>query len=147
NARGFANDWWDSIPRAATARAQPAIRWTRVHTRRTDVVAGASEPMLYLYAEREALPVATFTAVQYLRDRTDGENADDLREIVQAGGARYVLVQSPGELAAARALAADTAARPRLTPVDSAGGLYVFAVGDAPPPAAPPAAPTDSVTR
>jgi len=129
NVRGYAGSWWANIPRTMTDRAQPAIRWVRVHTRRGDVVAAESEPMVYLYAEREAVPVATFTALQYLRNRTSQENAEDLRQIIQASQARYVLVQSPGELDAARTLAAQPGANPELTLTDSTGGLYVFAVG------------------
>ena len=147
NVRGYHGSWWESIPRSMTNRAQPAIRWARMHTRPADVVAGESEPMLYLYAERQAVPVATFTATQYLRNRTPQENAGYLRRILQATGARYVLVQSLGELDAARTLAADTAARLRLAPMDSTDGVFVFRVDSAPPaPALPPAA-ADSTAR
>jgi hypothetical protein len=132
NGRGYAGEWWASIPRSMTARAQSAITWTRVHTRRGAVVAAESEPMIYLYADREAVPAATFTALQYLRPRTPQENAEALRRIVQASNARYVLVQSPGELDAARALAATPGASPSLTLADSTGGLFVFAVDAAP---------------
>ncbi|MDE3053441.1 MAG: hypothetical protein KGL38_09285 [Gemmatimonadota bacterium] len=138
NARGYANAWWESIPRGMTGRAERAIEWARLHTRRGAVIAGESEPMLYLYAQREAVPVETFTALQYLRPRTTAQNADDLRQILQFSSARYVLVRSPGELDAARALAATPGAAPALSLVDSAGGLFVFAVKTAPPPVSPP---------
>ncbi len=129
NARGYRGAWWASIPRSMGDRAQAAIQWVRLHTRRSDVIAGEAEPMIYLYAERQAVPVATFTAAQYLHDRTPAQNAEYLRQILQASGARFVLVQSPGEVDAARALAADSTASPRLTLADSTGGLYVFDVG------------------
>ncbi|HUX34353.1 MAG TPA: hypothetical protein VMV51_10840 [Gemmatimonadaceae bacterium] len=131
NGRGYAGDWWESIPRGMTERAQPTIRWVRVHAHRGDVVAAESEPMVYLYAEHEAVPVAAFTALQYLRNRTSQENAENLRQILQLSGARYVLVHSPGELDAARTLAAMPNAAPSLTLSDSTGGLYVFTVGAA----------------
>ena len=145
NGRGFKGKWWENIPRAMTDRAQPAIRWVRVHARPADVVAAESEPMIYLYAERRSVPVATFTALQYLRNRSDGQNADYLRQIIDAEHPRFVLVQSPGELAAARALAADTTVSPGLTLADSTNGSYVFRVGVRAP--APPAPPADSTRR
>jgi hypothetical protein len=126
NVRGYDGRWWESIPRSMTTRAQPAISWVRAHVRPGEVVAGESEPMLYLYADRLAVPVAPFTAVQYLRSRTPQENAAYLDRILEATGARYVVVQATDELDAARALAADTAAQIRLTPVDSTPDLYVF---------------------
>ncbi len=133
NVRGYRGSWWESIPRSTTSQAEPVIRWVRAHVQRDDVVAGAGEPMLYLYAERQAVPSAAFTAVQYLRPRTPRENADDLRRILEATGARYLVVQATDELDAARTLAADTAAGPRLVPVDSTQDLYVFGVNAAPP--------------
>ncbi len=129
NVRGYAGGWWANIPRSMTDRVQPAILWVRAHTQKDDVVAAESEPMIYLYAERQAVPVAAFTAMQYLRNRTSQENAEDLRQIVQASNARYVLVQSPGELDAARTLAAQPGANRALTLSDSMPGLYVFTVG------------------
>ncbi len=146
NGRGYVHKWWESIPRSTSDRAQPDIRWVLVHTRRNDVVATESEPMVYLYTERPSVPVATFTAIQYLRDRTPQQNADYLSQIVRAEHVRYVLVRSPALLDAARLLAADSTATPRLTPADSSGGQYVFAVGAAPVPRHPPA-PTDSTGR
>lgn len=132
NGRGYGGRWWESIPRTMTGHAQPAISWVRAHVRAGEVVAGEAEPMLYLYADRLAVPVAPFTAVQYLRSRTPQENADDLRRILEATGARYVVVQSNDELEAARTLAADTASTVRLTPADSTQDLYVFGVAAAP---------------
>ncbi len=132
NGRGYAGEWWQTIPNGMTSRAQRAIEWTRIHTSRGTVVATESEPMVYLYADRQAVPVETFTALQYLRNRTSQQNAEDLRRIVQEANARYVLVRSPGELDAARTLAAMPGASPSLTLADSTGGLYVFAVNAAP---------------
>jgi hypothetical protein len=129
NTHGYAGGWWASIPRTMTERAQPAIRWVRANTRPGDVMASESEPMIYLYAEREAVPVMTFTAVQYLRDRTAQENAQALRQILVASHARYALVRSPAELDAARTLAAQPGATLTLTLSDSMPGLYVFTVG------------------
>ena len=147
-SRGYAGRWWESIPRQTSDRAQASIRWVRLHTHRYDVVASEYEPMMYLYSERDAVPVETFTALQYLRDRTAQQNAGFLEQILQATDARFVLVQSPGELDAARALAADTTAALRLAPADSAPGLYVYAVSHGAP-AAPAAAPVppDSARR
>jgi hypothetical protein len=143
NGRGFSGKWWENIPRSMTDRAQTSIRWVRMHTHPTDVVASESDPMIYLYAERHAVPVATFTALQYLRNRTPQQNADYLRQIIKAEHPQFVLVQSPGELNAARVLAADTTAAPRLTLTDSTADAYVFTVG-APAAPPPPAAPPDS---
>lgn len=141
NVRGFAGKQWESIPRGMTDRAQPTIRWVRQHARRTDVVAAESEPMVYLYTDRRSVPAETFTALQYLRSRTAAQNADELRQIVESGHVRFVLVHSPAEVDAARAMAADTTRLPRLTLTDSTSGTYVFTVGTPPKPAAPP---TDS---
>ncbi len=128
NVRGYQGRWWESIPRSMTTREQPAIGWIREHVPSSDVVAAEAEPMVYLYDERQAVPVATFTAVQYLRRRTPQENADYLRRILQATNARYLVVQATDEFDAARALAADSTAPVRLTPVDSTPDLFVFGV-------------------
>ncbi len=126
NTEGYGGRWWASIPRSMTARALPTVNWVRAHTRRGDVVAAESEPIVYLYTGRRAVPVAPFTAVQYLRDRTTQQNAEALQEILKATGARYVLMQAPAEVNAARAVAADSTASPRLALTDSAPGLFVF---------------------
>ena len=133
NVRGYQGRWWESIPRSMSTREQPAIGWIREHVPSGDVVAAEAEPMVYLYDERQAVPVATFTAVQYLRRRTAQENAAHLRRILQATNARFLVVQATDEFDAARALAADTAARLRLAPLDSTQDLYVFSVKAAPP--------------
>lgn len=127
NVSGYRGRWWASIPRSMTARAQPVVSWVRAHTGPHDVVAAESEPIVYLYTGRQAVPVAPFTAVQYLRRRTTAQNADALRQILHATGAHYVVMQAPAEVNAARALAADSTASPRLALTDSAPGLMVFA--------------------
>lgn len=141
NVRGYRGRWWESISRSMTTRAQPIIRWARLHARRTDVIAGESEPMVYLYADREAVPLAPFTATQYLRPRTPQENAAYLGRILRATGARYLVVQTGDEFAAARLLQGDTTAALRLTPRDSTPDLFVFGVD------AVPAAAADSAAR
>jgi len=126
NVRGYRGKWWENIPRSTSNRVQGEIQWVRVHAHRGDVVAAESEPIIYLYADRDAVPVAPFTALQYLRDRTSRQNADYLEQILRVSGARFVLVQSPGELDAARTLAATPGASPSLALTDSTRGLYVF---------------------
>ncbi|HET7631670.1 MAG TPA: hypothetical protein VFK16_05055 [Gemmatimonadaceae bacterium] len=151
NARGFRGNWWENIPRSGADRAEAAARWVRVNTRRDDVIAAEADPSIYLYSGRRAVPVATYTALQYLRPRTVAQDAGYLRRIVAATGARYVLIQSMSELAVARAMAADTAQSPSLAPIDSTPALMAFRVTPvrpvAEPAANPGAAPADSVTR
>jgi hypothetical protein len=151
-ARGYRGEWWASIPRSASAQAETAARWVRVHTKRADIIAAEQDPYVYLYSGRQAVPFVTFTALQYLRPRTAAEDGRFLRQIVKTSGAKYVLVQTLGEFAAARAMEADTSAAPYLVLTDSTAGLFAFRVTDTRPmpasaPGTPPPAPSDSAGR
>ncbi|MDB4882932.1 MAG: hypothetical protein JWL95_1698, partial [Gemmatimonadetes bacterium] len=73
--RGVRGAWWSSIARANTERIVPTVRWVAAHTAPEDVVASESEGAVYLYANRQALPIVSLTPGQYLHDRSSRESA------------------------------------------------------------------------
>ncbi len=125
NVQGYRGGWWASISRQMGGAMRPAIVWARTHTAPGDVIASESEGMMYLYADRPSVPVTTFTAAQYLQERTPQENAGILRDILAAYHPRYVILQSPPDIAAARLLTAGPSAA--LVAVDTTGGVFAFA--------------------
>jgi hypothetical protein len=124
NIEGYRKEWWGSIARSMGTRAAPAIQWARAHTAPSDVITSEYEAMLYLYADRESVPVSTFTAEQYLHERTTAENAGVLRDIVETFHPRYVIVSSAPFVAAAQVLTGGPA--PTLVLTDSLSGTSIF---------------------
>ena len=95
---------WRAPAHEATAQIAPSITWVRNHTAPTDVLLGEGEPVLSLYAGRDAAPPMSFTAREYLTPPDPAESTDRLRAMLVAVPARYVLSLLPATQQAARAL-------------------------------------------
>ncbi|MEO6526296.1 MAG: hypothetical protein ABIP93_06700 [Gemmatimonadaceae bacterium] len=125
--RGVRGAWWSSIARASTQRIAPTVRWVASHTAPGELVASESEGAVYLYANRQALPIVSLTPRQYLHEYTPRENATEgLQAILGAYPVRTVVVGSRKAFDAAQYLV--TSPRPILTPRETFPGGAAFTV-------------------
>jgi hypothetical protein len=124
-SRGIRGRWWSSIARANTARMAPLVRWIIGNTAPGEVVASEYEGAVYLYANRQALPIVSLTPRQYLHDYTARENAlEGLLPVLDAYPVRTVVVGSGKAFDAAQYLL--TSASPRLAPREQFAGGAAF---------------------
>ena len=100
NARGYANAWWSSNTRFHARRVLPQLAWVTRATEASDVVASDAEASVYLYTGRLAVPITSFTAAEYVRERTANEQTAIVRQILERYQPRYVLATSPHVLEA-----------------------------------------------
>jgi hypothetical protein len=128
NVRGYRNAWWDSVGRSLGPRIQLQLQWVVEHTDPSDVIAAEDEGAVYLYTGRRAVPVATFTATQYLRARSPVENAAAMAEILDAFKPDYLIAWAYPTQAASAILSSPP--RPRLVTVDTIPGGRVFRRGE-----------------
>jgi hypothetical protein len=126
NARGYANAWWSSNARFHARRVLPELAWVARATQPTDVVATDAEAAVYLYTGRRAVPITTFTAAEYARERTVSEETSVVAGLLDGYRPRYVLATSPHVIDALSRLARH---RPTLVRVDSVGNGVVYRSG------------------
>jgi hypothetical protein len=132
--RAYSRRAWLQPAEVATNQIAPLIRWVSSSTSQEDIVAAEGEQLVYLFTGRRALPLARFTASEYLRPPTAAEGAAQLGQILTEFPVRYVLTISPPVLASASLLgvkdspAPSNAASPRLVPVAALPGGGVFRV-------------------
>ncbi|HEY7236409.1 MAG TPA: hypothetical protein VH539_19770 [Gemmatimonadaceae bacterium] len=105
NLRGYLNAWWSSNARFHARRVLPQLAWVARSTHPDDVVAADAEAAVYLYTGRRAVPVTSFTAVEYVRERTVTEDMAILEGLLDRYHPRYVLVTSPRLTDAASSIA------------------------------------------
>jgi hypothetical protein len=124
-SRAVRGKWWSSIARANTSRMAPLVRWIIGNTAPGEVVASEYEGAVYLYANRQALPIVSLTPGQYLHDYTAQENAlEGLLPVLDAYPVRTVVVGSGKAFDAAQYLL--TRAAPRLAPREQFAGGAAF---------------------
>ena len=125
---------WQQPAAAATAQIAPLVRWVKTETKPNDVVAADGEQLVYLFGGRVALPIAPFTAAEYVYPRKIEDDASSLRGELAEFPVSYVVTISPGlrssaDLIAARsAKPADAAADPRLVPLAPVGDGEAYRV-------------------
>ena len=123
NVQGYANAWWSSNARYHARRVLPQLAWVAKGTSPNDIVASDAEAAVYLYTGRRTVPVTTFTAGEYVRERTLAEETAVMASLLEHYRPRYMLVTSPklGE-------AATRIGPASLLRVDSLdrGGVYSF---------------------
>jgi hypothetical protein len=95
NAIGFANAWWSSNARFHARRLLPQLTWVARVSGADDVIGSDAEGAVYLYTGRRAVPITTFTAAEYARERTVAEESEIVREQVARYRPRYVVTSSP----------------------------------------------------
>jgi len=133
--RAYATRAWMQPADAATAQIAPLVRWVAQTTSSDDVVAVEGEQLVYLFTGRHALPLAPFTAAEYVQPRTADQGSAWLQRILKDFRVNYVLTISPPMLASAGRLVSSTdAAAPRasrdahLVPIRLLPGGAVFRV-------------------
>ena len=128
NVQGYANAWWSSNARFHARRVLPQLAWVAKATSPNDVVASDAEAAVYLYTGRRAAPVTTFTAAEYVRERTLAEETVVVTSLLESYKPRYVLVTSPKLVEATARVARQ--APTSLVRVDSLdrGVVYMFRV-------------------
>jgi hypothetical protein len=116
--RAIRGQWWSSISRGATSRIATAVRWTNANTSPNDVVAADDEGAIFLYSGRRTVPVASFTAAQYLSNRSAATEAEQgLVPLIARYPVRVVIVGSTKSFEAAQYLV--TKPQPILAPHDA----------------------------
>jgi hypothetical protein len=110
-SRAYRQRAWQRPAAAAAAQITPLVRWVSATTRPGDVVAVDGEQLVYLFTGRKALPIAPFTAAEYVRPRTVEENAAALARLLAEYPVRFVATISPA-LRRSAALLADVAPPP-----------------------------------
>ena len=123
NVQGYANAWWSSNARFHARRVLPQLAWVAKATSPNDIVASDAEAAVYLYTGRRTVPVTTFTAGEYVRERTLPEEMGVMTSLLEHYQPRYVLVTSTKLVEATARLAPAS-----LTRVDSLdrGVVYSF---------------------
>lgn len=106
--RGYRGRWWGSIPRAGAANLGPLVNWAARRTAPTDLLAVEAESAVYLYADRKAVPVHTFTVHQYFQPRTASDEADVISAILASYRVNAVAVTTNSMRAAVKLLASRT---------------------------------------
>lgn len=107
-SRAYAQRSWRQPGVTAAAQIAPLVRWVVAETKENDVVAVDGEQLVYLFTGRHALPVAPFTAAEYVHPRTASENAESLRDLIREYPVRYVATISPGNRASVDLLSRDS---------------------------------------
>ena len=107
--RAYVQRSWTRPGADATAQIAPLLRWVVARTNASDVLAVDGEQLVFLFTGRRAVPVAPFTAAEYLHPRTAEQNAESLRRLIQEVPVDYIATISPGLRSSGEMLAAATA--------------------------------------
>jgi hypothetical protein len=121
-ARAYRGRTWRQGGATATAQIGPVVSWVRAHTSDGDVVAGEGEQLLYLFAGRQAVPLTSFTASEYMEPRAPAEDAAMALDVVDRYRVRYIVTLAPGVVTVADSLAVASSRRVRLVPIERLGG-------------------------
>jgi hypothetical protein len=105
---GYANAWWGANARFHARRIIDQLAWVGTRTQPADIVASDAEGAVYLYSGRPAVPLASFTAAEYLRNPTLDERTRMMTALVDRYHPRYLVVTSPLQAEAAARLAASS---------------------------------------
>ena len=124
NVRGYANAWWETIPRARADQLRTLVMKVRAATPPDAVLAGTDDVAIYLYTGRQAVLSAPLSAAAFLRPLTVSQNAQVLREILQAYRVTAVIAISGDQAAAADLLVAHRP--PLLALTDSFPGGLIY---------------------
>jgi hypothetical protein len=118
-ARGLAMRGWEPSQTLSGVRALAIADWASAHTRPDDVIATRSDPLVYLYSGRRAVPVAMTRASDYVGLRGGDQASIDLEAILVYYHPAYLVL--PG-------LAAELA--PRVAALLRAGSVGVAPAAD-----------------
>jgi hypothetical protein len=106
NVMGYSRKWWITSQRDAGKRAKPIVEWAARYTDSTAVLSTEDDLIVYLYANRKAVPTSTFMAKQRLRYLTDAEDLEQVRAIFRDYNPGWFIVGSQQGFRTAKALEA-----------------------------------------
>jgi hypothetical protein len=121
----YASHSWSAPALQAGAQITPLVAWVGRNTRPDDIVLAEGEQVISLFTGRRAAPTAPFSAREYVSPRTLQESTNELRDMLRAVPARYVLPLAPVQIEAARAM---STGRPTLRVVAPLPHSLVFEV-------------------
>jgi 4-amino-4-deoxy-L-arabinose transferase-like glycosyltransferase len=129
SARGTSRGWVNVAQRGSDRRLMPVVDWVNRNTPPSAVIACDGEPLVHLYTGRKVVPVHVLSPDEYLAGTPLEQAAADLRALIVAGHADFVVLSAgAGELDAAPLLGAGTSF-PRIVPLDTLpGGGVAFRV-------------------
>ncbi len=104
NFTGYTSNWWASVQRDTGQRAKPTVEWVARYTQSTDVLVTDDDLVVYLYANRQAVPTSTFTVKERLVPLTPLENLQAVRDIFDHYDGDYFIAVSTAGINSARAL-------------------------------------------
>jgi hypothetical protein len=95
NVRGYQRHWWANTQDLSSRWIAPKLHWIAANTDTSAVIAtDHDEGTVYLYTGRHAVPVTTFTAVQYLEPRSVDAEAATLRELTAYYKPQYLVLSA-----------------------------------------------------
>jgi hypothetical protein len=118
-------------PRTRPRKSRRSLRWVVARTNAKDVLAVDGEQLVFLFTGRRAVPVAPFTAAEYIHPRTAEQNAASLRQLIQDVPVDYIATISPGHRSSGEMLADATAGAPINPGGVKVVGLTPLAAGEA----------------
>jgi 4-amino-4-deoxy-L-arabinose transferase-like glycosyltransferase len=126
--RAFAHRAWNAPGAAATQAIAPLLQRVVSTTRPSDLVAVDGEQLVYLFTGRQAVPVAPFTASEYIEPRDIEQNAASLRTLIAELPVEYVVTITPAFDRSAQLLSAAAGASCS-TCADSSNGDRLVRLG------------------
>ncbi len=124
NVRGYRNAWWETIPRTRGEQLRAVVMKVRDATPPGALLAGTDDAAIYLYTGRRAVSSAPLSAAAFLRPLTVTQDAQVLREILQAYPVNDVIATTRDQAGAADLLV--SARPPLLALTDSFPGGLIY---------------------
>ena len=106
NWTGYTRKWWVTAQRDAGKRAKPIVEWAARYTDSTTVLSTEDDLIVYLYANRKSVPTSTFLPSQRVRNLTDPEDVQVVRDIFTSYQPSWFLIGSQQGFRTAGTLAA-----------------------------------------
>lgn len=126
--RAYAQRAWRTPGNQATTQIAPLVRWVAANTTPRDVIAADAEQIVYLFTGRRAVPLAPFTAAEYLSARSVRQNAASLERLLASQPVTVVATISPNLYASASQVARSDSGTARLVAIATLPGGGVFRV-------------------
>ncbi|MDE3053944.1 MAG: hypothetical protein KGJ70_08670, partial [Gemmatimonadota bacterium] len=124
NLRGYRHAWWETIPRTRGEQLRAVVMKVRDATPPDALVAGTDDAAIYLYTGRRAVSSAPLAAAAFLHPLTVTQDAQVLRQILQAYPVTDVIATTRDQAGAADLLV--SARPPLLALTDSFPGGLIY---------------------
>ena len=94
NHLGYALGWWTKLQEPVAERARYLAGWVSTYTPEDALIAAEDDLLIYLYTERRAIPLGTFTPHDHLKAQTEEFTSEVLRRILGSYDVDYVLTST-----------------------------------------------------